>query len=97
MKVVNFAREKSIINQYIAELRDASYQVNRMVFRRNIERIGELMAYEISKTLSYSEKTVKTPLDVATVNTHDDEIVLATVFRAGLPLHQGFLNIFDKA
>ena len=97
MKVINFAREKSIINQYIAELRDVSYQANRMVFRRNIERIGELMAYEISKTLSYSEKTVQTPLDVATVNTHDDEIVLATVFRAGLPLHQGFINIFDRA
>ncbi len=97
MKVINFARETSIINQYIAELRDVNYQANRMVFRRNIERIGELMAYEISKTLSYSEKTVQTPLDVATVNTHDDEIVIATVFRAGLPLHQGFLNIFDKA
>ncbi len=97
MKTVNFARENSIINQYIAEIRDKDYQSNRMVFRRNIERIGELMAYEISKTLAYSEKQIQTPLDTATANTPDDSIVLATVFRAGLPLHQGFLNIFDRA
>jgi uracil phosphoribosyltransferase len=97
MKIVNFALENSIINQYVAEIRNKDYQSNRMVFRRNIERIGELMAYEISKTLSYSEKQVQTPLATATVNTPDDRIVLATVLRAGLPLHTGFLNIFDKA
>jgi len=97
MKVVNFARENSILNQYIAEIRDVNYQSNRLIFRRNIERIGELMAYEISKQLTYSDKSIQTPLDTATASTHDDEIVLATVFRAGLPLHQGFLNIFDKA
>ena len=68
-----------------------------MRFRRNIERIGELMAYEISKTLDYSTKKVQTPLGVAEANTPDDKIVIATVFRAGLPMHTGFLNIFDKA
>lgn len=97
MKVINFARANTILNQYVAEIRDVHYQNNRLVFRRNIERIGELMAYEISKQLSYSEKEVHTPLDIATANTPDDKIVLATVFRAGLPLHQGFLNIFDRA
>ena len=68
-----------------------------MRFRRNIERIGELMAYEISKTLDYSTKKIQTPLGVAEANTPDDKIVIATVFRAGLPMHTGFLNIFDKA
>ncbi len=97
MKVVNFSRQDSIINQYLCEIRDVEYQKNRLLFRRNIERIGELMAYEISKTLNYSSKQVQTPLDSATVSTPDDNIVVATVFRAGLPLHQGFLNIFDHA
>lgn len=97
MKVINFSEQNTIINQYMAEIRDVNYQKNRLLFRNNIERIGELMAYEISKMLDYSVKQVNTPLDVAEVSTPDDNIVLATVFRAGLPLHQGFLNIFDKA
>ena len=97
MKVINFSEQNTIINQYMAEIRDMDYQKNRLLFRNNIERIGELMAYEISKMLDYSVKQVNTPLDVAEVSTPDDNIVLATVFRAGLPLHQGFLNIFDKA
>ncbi len=97
MKVINFAQQNTIINQYIAELRDVSYQQNRLLFRRNIERIGEMMAYEISKELSYSVKQIQTPLDIAAASTPDDDIVIATVFRAGLPLHQGFLNVFDKA
>lgn len=97
MKVVNFARENTFLNQYISEIRDVKYQDNRLIFRRNIERIGEILAYEISKHLSYSEKQIQTPLDIATASTPDDQIVLGTVFRAGLPLHQGFLNIFDKA
>lgn len=97
MKVINFSEQNTIINQYMAEIRDVDYQKNRLLFRNNIERIGELMAYEISKLLDYSVKQVNTPLDVAEVSTPDDNIVLATVFRAGLPLHQGFLNIFDKA
>lgn len=97
MKVINFSEQNTIINQYMAEIRNVDYQKNRLLFRNNIERIGELMAYEISKMLDYSVKQVNTPLDVAEVSTPDDNIVLATVFRAGLPLHQGFLNIFDKA
>lgn len=97
MKVIDLSRQDSIINQYMAELRDVDYQQNRLLFRHNIERIGEMMAYEISKTLSYSVKPIQTPLDVATVSTPDDKLVIATVFRAGLPLHQGFLNVFDHA
>lgn len=97
MKVINFAETNSVINQYVAEIRDVNIQQERLRFRRNIERIGELMAYEMSKELTYSEKQVQTPLGVAQVSTPDDELVVATVFRAGLPLHQGFLNVFDRA
>lgn len=79
------------------ELRDVEMQKDRARFRRNLERIGEVMAYEISKTLSYSVKQVRTPLGVAPTSTADNEVVLATIFRAGLPFHQGFLNIFDGA
>ena len=97
MKVINFAETNSIINQYVAEIRDVNIQTDRLRFRRNIERIGELMAYEMSRVLTYSAKQVQTPLGVASVSTPDDEVVIATVFRAGLPLHQGFLNVFDRA
>lgn len=97
MKVVNFAEKQSVMNQFVAEIRDVKVQGDRMRFRRNIERIGEMMAYEMSKELSYSTKPVVTPLGTAPVNTPDDEVVVATVFRAGLPLHTGFLNVFDRA
>lgn len=97
MKVINFAETHSILNQYVAELRDVHIQTDRMRFRRNIERIGELMAYEMSKELTYSVKQVQTPLGTAEAYTPDDDLVIATVFRAGLPLHQGFLNVFDRA
>lgn len=97
MKVINFAETCSILNQYVAELRDVNIQTDRMRFRRNIERIGELMAYEMSKELAYSVKRIQTPLGIAESCTPDDKLVIATVFRAGLPLHQGFLNVFDKA
>lgn len=97
MKIVNFAETNSVLNQYVAEIRDVAVQGDRMRFRRNIERIGELMAYEMSKGLTYSVKQVQTPLGVAQVSTPDDEVVVATVFRAGLPLHAGFLNVFDRA
>lgn len=97
MKIVNFAESASVINQYVAEIRDVNIQGDRLRFRRNIERIGELMAYEMSKELTYSEKSVITPLGQATALTADDELVIGTVFRAGLPLHQGFLNVFDRA
>ena len=97
MKIINFAESNSIINQYVAELRDVRIQNDRNTFRHNLQRIGQLMAYEVSKTLSYSEKEIQTPLSMAKANTHDDAIVLATVFRAGLPFHQGFLDVFDHA
>ena len=79
------------------KIRDVAVQGDRMRFRCNIERIGEIMAYEMSKELTYSVKQVQTPLGVAPVSTPDDEVVIATVFRAGLPLHTGFLNMFDHA
>lgn len=97
MKIVNFAESASVINQYVAEIRDVNIQADRLRFRRNIERIGELMAYEMSKELTYTEKLVTTPLGQAKALTPDDELVIGTVFRAGLPLHQGFLHVFDRA
>lgn len=97
MKVINLSKSNSILNTFLAELRDVNVQSERMRFRQNIVRIGHVEAYEISKFLSYSEKTILTPLDKCEVNTCDDEIVVGTVFRAGLPLHQSFLDIFDKA
>ena len=97
MKVINFSESNSILNQYVAELRDVTVQNDRMRFRRNIERIGEMMAYEMSKTMEYSTKDIQTPLGIAQASTPDDKLVIATVFRAGLPLHAGFLNVFDKA
>lgn len=97
MRVINLAEQDTILNQFVAELRDVQIQTDRMRFRRNIERIGELMAYEMSRTLAYSTKQVQTPLGTAETRTPDDNLVIATVFRAGLPLHQGFLNVFDRA
>lgn len=85
------------MNQYVAEIRDVNVQGQRQLFRHNIERIGELMAYEMSKELAYSEKQVQTPLGVAASVTPDDDIVIGTVFRAGLPFHAGFLRVFDHA
>lgn len=97
MKIVNFSDSNSIINQYMAEMRDREYQHNRLLFRNNIMRIGELEAYEISKTLTYEPQSVETPLGSSTVCVPVDKVVLATIFRAGLPFHTGFLNIFDHA
>ncbi|HMR42550.1 MAG TPA: uracil phosphoribosyltransferase [Saprospiraceae bacterium] len=95
--VVNFSEHNSIVNQYIAELRSASVQKDSLRFRKNLERLGEIFAYEISKTLPYKKIQVETPLGSAAVNVPDQRIVLATILRAGLPMHQGMLNIFDKA
>lgn len=97
MKVVNMSETPSVINQYLSELRDAQIQQDHMRFRRNLERIGEMQAFEISKSLSYKETTVQTPLAPCQCQCLLESIVLATIFRAGLPLHQGFLNVFDKA
>ena len=97
MKIVNLREQNSIINQYMAEMRDVDYQKNRFLFRNNIQRIGEFEAFEISKTLDYEPTKVTTPLGEATVNLPTDKVVLATIFRAGLPFHNGFLNVFDHA
>ena len=97
MKIVNLSEQNSIINQYMAEMRDVDYQKNRFLFRNNIQRIGEFEAFEISKTLDYEPIKVTTPLGEATVNLPTDKVVLATIFRAGLPFHNGFLNVFDHA
>lgn len=97
MKVINFSEQNSVLNQYMAELRDKSYQRNRLLFRNNIERVGELMAYELSKALNYRVKSVNTPLGTAEVSVPKDDLLVATVLRAGLPFHHGFLRIFDRA
>ncbi len=97
MKVVNMSETPSVLNQYVSELRDVQIQQDRMRFRRNLERIGEMMAFEISKDLSYKETTVQTPLAECKCQSLSEDIVLATIFRAGLPFHQGFLNVFDRA
>jgi len=97
MKIINLSETNSVLNQYLAEIRDVEIQKDRMRFRRNIERIGEIMAYEMSKTFDYSNKEVKTPLGTATVATCDNQVVLSTILRAGLPFHQGFLQYFDNA
>ncbi|MCL2097371.1 MAG: uracil phosphoribosyltransferase [Bacteroidales bacterium] len=87
----------SLLNRFIAELRNIHIQKDSMRFRRNMERIGEIFAYEISKTLNYKEVKIETPLGILGQQLSDNAIVLATVLRAGLPLHQGFLNYFDRA
>ncbi len=97
MKIVNFSEQNSAINQFMAELRDKKYQQNRWLFRNNIQRVGEMMAYELSKTLEYKPKTITTPLGTIDIPLIKDDIVLATVLRAGLPFHEGFLHVFDKA
>ena len=93
MKVVNFAEKNSLISQYMTELRDVNIQKDMLRFRRNLERIGEIMAYEISKTLDYDTVDTLTPLAMVIAT----QVVLATIFRAGVPFHQGFLNYLDHA
>ncbi|OQY03279.1 MAG: uracil phosphoribosyltransferase [Bacteroidetes bacterium 4572_117] len=90
-------KENSILNKFIAELRDVNIQNDSMRFRRNLERIGEIFAYEISKTLTYGQQQIKTPLGELNILLPDNNLVVASIMRAGLPLHQGFLNYFDKA
>lgn len=90
-------KTNTVANQFLAELRDASTQLDRMRFRRNEERLGEILAYEISKKLKYTITDVQTPLGVASVNIPETQPVLCTILRAGLPFHQGFMNYFDKS
>lgn len=91
------AQQNSLLNRFIAELRDQKIQTDSMRFRRNMERIGEIFAYEISKHLSYKEKKITTPLGVSKMSIPVSTIVNATILRAGLPFHNGFLNYFDDA
>lgn len=90
-------KENTLLNKFIAEIRDKVVQKDSMRFRRNLERIGEITAYEMSKTFNYVTRVVETPLGEAEVNMIGDKIVVATILRAGLPFHQGFLNYFDNA
>ena len=97
MKVINLGETNSVLNTYIAQMRDKSVQKDKMRFRANLERVGYIFAYEISKTLAYSTKEIVTPLGIASIPTYDSPIVVATILRAGLPLHRGILNMFDTA
>ncbi|WP_018617907.1 uracil phosphoribosyltransferase [Spirosoma luteum] len=92
-----FSQQPSVANQFIAELRNVSIQQDRLRFRRNLERLGELMAYEISKVLPYHSIDVQTPLGICRTQVLRQQPVLATILRAGLPFHQGFANYFDQA
>jgi uracil phosphoribosyltransferase len=93
----NLGDQNSILNQFMVEIRDEKIQKDPMRFRRNLERVGEVLAYEISKTLNYHSVEVRTPLATAEIQVISEPIVLATILRAGLPIHQGFLNYFDQA
>ena len=97
MKIINLCENNSILNQFIAEIRDQKIQKDSMRFRRNLERIGEICAYEISKTLEYTQTDITTPLGIAQGKLLENNLVISTILRAGLPLHTGLLNYFDKA
>ncbi len=95
MEIINFDEHPSVVNRYMMELRNLDIQGDMMRFRRNLERIGEVMAYEISRRFKYRTVEIKTPLATAKCLEPDEQIVLGTIFRAGLPFHQGFLNMLD--
>lgn len=97
MKIVNFSENNSLLSTFVREIRDITIQNDRLRFRRNIERIGEIMAYEISKSLSYKTIDIMTPLKETTANIPLNQVVIATILRAGLPFHHGMLNYFDGA
>ena len=97
MRIVNLGDTNSILNKFVAERRDVDIQKDSLRFRRNVERIGEIMAYEISKEFHYSTKDIQSPLGIAPMSTPDDQIVISTILRAGLPFHQGFLRYLDNA
>ncbi|MBE6332887.1 MAG: uracil phosphoribosyltransferase [Bacteroidales bacterium] len=97
MKIVDFSKTNSVINKYICEMRDVNIQSDRMRFRRNVERLGSLMAYEVSKELQYEKQAVTTPLGIAECSVPAERLVVAAILRAGLPLHQGVIDVFDDA
>jgi len=95
--VTNLSAKPSVFNSFIAEIRDAVVQKDSMRFRRNLERIAEVIAYEVSKTFEFEKKEIQTPLGIAEMNVLSDQPVLATILRAGLAMHQGMLNYFDRS
>lgn len=95
--VINLSAEHSLVSNWISELRHTDIQTDRMRFRKNLERTGEVIAYEISKTLEWEERDIPTPLGISVCKVLKEQPILATILRAGLPLHQGVLNYFDKA
>lgn len=97
MKVINLGENNSVLNTFIAEMRDARIQKDSLRFRTNLERVGEIFAYELSKVLEYSVKDVVTPLGIARVSTCDTPLVISTILRAGLPLQKGIFHYFDHA
>ena len=97
MQIHNLSEKNSILNSFIAEIRDINIQQDRMRFRRNIERIGEVLGYELSKTLLFSSKNIETPLGTSETSIYTNDIVLCSILRAGVPLHNGLLNYFDEA
>lgn len=97
MKVINLGTEKTLLNNYIAQIRDKAIQKDRMRFRLNLERIGQIFSYELSKVMHYKTKEVETPLGIASINCCDSKPVIATILRAGIPLHKGLLDCFDDA
>ena len=97
MKVINLGEKNSLLNSFVAQMRDIHIQKDSMRFRKNLERLGNIFAYEISQTMEHGVKDVVTPLGIAKVPTYDNKVVVATILRAGLPLHEGILNYFDDA
>jgi len=97
MKIINLSETTSIVNQYISEIRDKNYHENRLIFRRNIERIGEILAYHISQTLDYKAQATETPLGTANDKVLAEQPVIGCILRAALAMHSGFLNVYDKA
>jgi uracil phosphoribosyltransferase len=95
--IINLSEQHSLVSNWLAEIRDVTIQNDRMRFRKNLERIGEAAAYEISKVLPFTEQEIQTPLGIAECKVLKEQPVLATILRAGLPLHQGLLNYFDQA
>ena len=97
MKTINLGEQNSVLNRFVAEMRDKNVQKDSMRFRRNLERVGENFAYEIRKTFTYADVEVTTPLGIANCSLPQDELIISSVLRAGLPLHNGILNYFDTA
>ncbi|MDG1730463.1 MAG: uracil phosphoribosyltransferase [Algibacter sp.] len=97
MTIHNLSLQNSILNTFISEIRAIDIQKDSMRFRRNIERIGEVLGYEMSKSLSYTSKSIETPLGTSVINLANNDIVLCSILRAGVPLHNGLLNYFDTA